>query len=106
MKITIQESNSQTNPSKVIVLLEGRLDTIASQEHAEEWEQVLSYAAQPIVLNMQQLEYVASSGLRMLFTLRREVTDKGGELVLQGVTPNVMQILKMSGCKDLFNYAE
>lgn len=105
MKIIIKSPTSSAKESPVVVALEGRFDTVASQECVADWERVMSFVSQTIVLEMTNLEYVASSGLRMLLALRREVESKGGALQLKGVNAEVMQILKMTGCQDLFSYA-
>ena len=106
MEIIINSPVQQEGKEIVEVIMNGRLDTIASQECADQWARVMALANQAIVLDMTNLEYMASSGLRMLLSLRREVQGKGGTLQLKSVNADVMQILKMTACKDLFEYAE
>lgn len=105
MKIIINEPQQTDGKEVVVVNLEGRLDTVASQECAGEWEKIMAQADKNILLNMSSLEYVASSGLRLLLSLRRETQNKGGELQLKDVNAEVMQILKMTGCQALFSFA-
>ena len=106
MEIIINESVQKEGKEIVEVIMNGRLDTIASQECGDQWARVMSLADRAIVLDMTNLEYMASSGLRMLLSLRREAQGKGGTLQLKGVNADVMQILKMTACKDLFSYAD
>lgn len=106
MTITINTTSTAEEKQQILVNINGRLDTVASQECAEQWQQIMSFANGDIVLDFARLEYIASSGLRLLLSLRREVQSKGGTLTLKNVCSEVMQILKMTGCKDMFSYAE
>ena len=106
MEIIINKLVQKEGKEIIEVAMNGRLDTIASQECADQWAHVMSLADQFIVLDMTNLEYMASSGLRMILTLRREIQCKGGTLQLKSVNADVMQILKMTACKDLFEYAD
>lgn len=106
MTITINTTSTAEEKQQILVTIVGRLDTVASQECAEQWQQIMSFANGTIILDITNLEYIASSGLRLLLTLRREVQQQGGELQLKNINSKVMQILKMTGCQDMFTYAE
>ena len=106
MTITINTTSTAEEKQQILVTIVGRLDTVASQECAEQWQQIMSFANGTVILDITNLEYIASSGLRLLLTLRREVQQQGGELQLKNINSKVMQILKMTGCQDMFTYAE
>ena len=50
-----------------------------------------------IVLDCTDMEYIASSGLRVLLMLQKQVKSINGSLVLVHVHPDVMDTLKVTG---------
>ena len=54
-----------------------------------------------IVVDVGEVNYVASIGLRMLVGAAKTVARRGGKLVLCRVTPDVSKILVMSGLDGL-----
>lgn len=78
------------------VKLVGRLDVKAARE-AEEAFAEATKAAPNIVLDMSELDYIASAGLRALKRLRGEVDANGGTLVLRDAQDDVMEVFEMTG---------
>ena len=83
--------------NEVTARLIGRLDTPASQEMSQNLDELQAAAAQTLILDCSELEYVASAGLRVLTQLHQTMKDKGGNLILKGIRPDVMDILEMTG---------
>ncbi len=78
------------------LLLEGRLDMVTSADA----EAIFNETAQrfdKVILNMAQLEYVSSAGLRILKRLHVTMQKKGGELVLTNVNKMVTEVFEMTG---------
>ncbi|MBR5742772.1 MAG: STAS domain-containing protein, partial [Clostridia bacterium] len=59
------------------VSLDGRLDTLTAPELAKELNESLP-KAQKLTLDFKNLEYISSSGLRVLLSAQREMVKKGG----------------------------
>ena len=78
------------------LMLDGRLDTITSPE-AEAVFMESAGRFDRIILNMTDLEYVSSAGLRVLKRLHITMQKKGGELVLRNVNKLVTEVLEMTG---------
>ena len=78
------------------IKLVGRLDAKAAKQ-AEEAFAGATEAAPNIVLDMTELDYIASAGLRALKRLRGEVDACGGTLVLRHVRDDVMEVFEMTG---------
>ena len=70
----VQFSN---NEGHVIITLCGRLDTSCSMQTKTDIEQYLASHApiQSVTIDAAQLEYVSSSGLRILLTLTKQYPD-------------------------------
>ena len=78
------------------VKLVGRLDVKAARE-AEGAFAEATKAAPNVVLDMSELDYTASAGLRALKRLNGDVSANGGTLVLRGVQDDVMEVFEMTG---------
>ena len=85
------------NDSILELALEGRLDTVtAPQLQAaidEQFEDVTD-----VVMDLKDLAYISSAGLRVLLTVRKGLT---GDLVLRIVDPSVLEVLEITGFVDI-----
>ena len=84
------------------VSLIGRLDTPASQEIAPEMDALKSEADRVIVLDCSELDYISSSGLRLFLTLRKTAAEKGGKVVISGISDSIRSVFMMTGFLNLF----
>ena len=84
--------NGDVNEVKLV----GRLDVKAAREAEAAFAEAVK-AAPNIVLDMSELDYIASAGLRALKRLNGEVKANGGSLVLKGVQDKVMEVFEMTG---------
>ena len=78
------------------VKLAGRLDVKAAKD-AEAVFTEAAEAAPNVVLDLSELDYIASAGLRALKRLQGDVKRNGGSLVLRNVNEDVMEIFEMTG---------
>ncbi len=97
MQITIQPNGQETT-----VLLIGEMDTIATNEHADELQGVLNIADKDLLVDCSQLDYISSAGLRFFLQLKRQSASKGGSVRLLHINKNVSDIFLMSGFMNLF----
>lgn len=83
------------NKKEVIIVVAGRLDT----NTAPTLEKVVNEDAadaEGIIMDMGELEYISSAGLRVLLTAHKKML-KAGFLRLINVQEGVMEVLKMTG---------
>ena len=57
-----------------------------------------------LTLNMAQVEYISSAGLRTLKRANLNMRRKGGTLQLKGVSKSVMEVLELTGFAMMFKY--
>ena len=95
--------NSTVNGDVNEVKLVGRLDVKAARE-AESAFSDAAQAAPNVLLDMTELDYIASAGLRALKRLRGDVRNNGGTLTLRGVQDDVMEVLEMTGFAAMLNF--
>lgn len=82
------------------LLLEGRLDATTSPE-AEEIFLQTAERFEKLTLNMEQLQYISSAGLRVLKKTYMAMVKKSGSLELSHVNKMVMEVLEMTGFSGL-----
>jgi len=85
------------------VKLVGRVDVKAGKEADAAFVQAVS-EAKNIVLDMTELDYIASAGLRTLKRLRTAVRGNGGTLTLRGVKDEVMEVFEMTGFAAMLTF--
>lgn len=84
------------------LLLAGRLETTNANE-AEELFLQLADRFQDITLNMKDLKYISSAGLRVLKKLYMKVRSNNGELSVSNVSEYVMEVFEMTGFASILN---
>ncbi len=78
------------------LFLTGRLDSVASAELEEIFNNV-SERFSRIILNMTEMDYVSSAGLRILKNLHIKMRKREGELIIRNVPRMVMEVFEMTG---------
>lgn len=91
--------NGDVNEVKLV----GRLDVKAAREAEGAFAEAAA-AAQNVVLDVSELDYIASAGLRALKRLRGDVRANGGTLTLRGVQDDVMEVLEMTGFAAMLTF--
>lgn len=91
-----------TQENETVAALSGRLDTLASQELAAQFETLQEKAGGTVVLDCSQLDYISSSGLRLFLTLRKAAATKGGRVVVRGLNADVRNVFMITGFLNLF----
>jgi len=97
------EISSTINEGVNEVKLIGRLDVKAAKEADEEFAKAAA-EAKDVLLDLTELEYIASAGLRALKRLRSSVRENGGTLTVRGVQDDVMEVLEMTGFAAMLTF--
>jgi anti-sigma B factor antagonist/stage II sporulation protein AA (anti-sigma F factor antagonist) len=95
MKIT-----SKQDGVLLIVRLAGRMDAVSAPE-LEEFMSGHDLSGR-FVLDLSELEYVSSAGLRTLLMMGKQVKAASGALVLAGLNGIVREVFELSGFQKLF----
>jgi anti-sigma B factor antagonist len=82
--------------------LTGRLDGFTSATHESELKALLAGDAASVTIDLSQLEYVSSAGLRVLLMIAKLAKAKGGSVALAAPTAVVLDVLKISGFDKIF----
>ena len=98
MTIDISKQNNE-----VIFSLKGRLDTTTYSD----FETSLSpYLDKPvnIILDLEELEYLSSAGLRVILRSHQALEDADRCLIIKKCNEDVMEIFEMAGFVDFLTF--
>jgi len=83
-------------------VLSGRLDTASARQLSVDMQPLMDHADQVITLDCTDLQFISSSGLRLLLQLRKETIAKGGKVVIRNMQESVRTVFAMTGFMPLF----
>jgi len=98
MKIEIRESQGVQ-----IVAFEGNLDTNTSPEAEKKINELIDGGKQKLLVNFEQLNFIASSGLRVLLATVKKLKASGGDLRICGLNATVQEVFDISGFVTILN---
>ena len=91
--------------SKAELLLDGRLDTATAPSAQEAFLNVANEYAE-VELNLADLAYISSAGLRALLMLQKQVNKTGGSLVITNAKPAVKEVFEITGFAGIMNIVD
>ena len=92
MKIEIKESNSIK-----VVVVEGNMDTNAAPELEKELDSMLEQGDGKIVMNGEKMDFISSTGLRVLLSTAQKLKNNDGELKICSLNEEVQEVFDISG---------
>ena len=95
MQIATEKENS-----KLTLTVSGRIDTVTAPE-LEKFALEHMEGITEMVLDLADVEYVSSAGLRALLQINKDMS-KQGKLKLLNINPNVKEIFDMIGFSRIF----
>lgn len=87
------------NGNELLIALEGRLDTTTSPKLETEIKQSVSGVTN-LIIDMAALEYISSSGLRVLLSTQK-VMNKQGNMIVKNVNETIMEVFEITGFVDI-----
>ncbi len=93
---------SEEKTDAVLVLaVSGRIQTEASEELLKKLNNLIDQGEQHLLLDFSDVDYINSSGLRVLLMVAKKLKGLDGKMVLATVTELIQQIFRVSGCASL-----
>lgn len=89
---------------KLVATLIGELDTAAAAETEKALMPLLNSDGKDIIIDCTGLEYIASSGLRLLLGVLKKAQDVGSHVVLKNVNDVVKDVLDLTGFVSIFDF--
>lgn len=85
---------------QMVVSLTGRLDTVTSVEFTKRMEEE-KVDEKLVIIDMSNLEYISSAGLRALLALKKALAPQGKELEVHNLSPICQEVFKVTGFKNI-----
>ena len=89
---------------KYVATLEGEMDTAAAVEAEEVLQPLYTSDGKDVVIDCSGLEYIASSGLRILLSILKGAKAAGSKVVMRGVNDDIKNVFKLTGFISIFEF--
>lgn len=94
------EIKTTTEGDKLTIAVSGRVDTVT----APELEAGLKLGdAKCVVIDLANVPYMSSAGLRLLLTVHKTMLGRGGEFQVANVQSAVREVLDITGFSDILS---
>lgn len=90
-----------TDGSKLTLAVAGRLDTATSPDFEKEIKESVTDAVTSLDIDMKDLEYISSSGLRVLLSAQKMMNGKQGTLTILNPNEVVSEVFEVTGFSDI-----
>ncbi len=101
MKTTIQELEE-----KYMAFLEGELDTAAAIEVEKKLQPLYNSNGRDVIIDCTKLEYIASSGLRILISILKGAKAGGSKVIMRNMNDDIKNVFKLTGFINLFEFED
>lgn len=89
---------------KYVAILEGEMDTAAAIEAEEVLKPLYNSDGNDVIIDCTGLEYIASSGLRILLSILKGAKAAGSKVIMRGVNDNIKNVFKLTGFISIFEF--
>ena len=80
-----------------VIVIDGRLDTVTAPELERSIATLLAEKSQTVIFERKGMEYVSSSGLRVILSSYKSVVSNGGKFVLRNLSKDVRSVFDLTG---------
>ncbi|MCM1046249.1 MAG: STAS domain-containing protein [Candidatus Gastranaerophilales bacterium] len=93
---------SEKKERSLVLKLSGRLETTTAPELQKVVDNELE-GIEEVVIDMEQLAYVSSAGLRVLLAASKKMTAKQGSLIVCHVGEDIMDVFEITGFNEILD---
>ncbi len=86
-----------------VIALGGRLDAYVSGDVEQKLNALVDAGELRLVVNLERLEYISSSGLRVLLASLKKVRQREGDIKLACMKPHIKEVFDIAGFSQLFS---
>ena len=87
---------------KFLVTLKGEMDTAAAEDVEKKLQPLFAANGKDAEIDCTQLEYIASSGLRILISILKGAKSGGSRVIIRGMNDDIKDVFKLTGFINLF----
>ena len=102
MNISTESKNEIT-----VARLEGRLDAAAVRNHRDELKKATEGLDKWMVLNMDKVDFIDSSGLGLIVSLVRNARENSADVAISNLSPQAQTLFELTRMTRIFSiYAD
>lgn len=90
------EINKKYDNNKLIIEVEGRIDTITSVDFEKSIDEEIG-KFESLIIDFDKVEYISSAGLRVLIATQKKLKQDNIPLTIKNVNDVINEIFRMSG---------
>lgn len=99
MNVKVEELNGT-----YVATLQGEMDTVAALEVEETLKPLFATGGKDVIIDCKELEYIASSGLRILLSILKGAKAAGSRVVLRDVNDDIKNVFQLTGFINIFEF--
>jgi anti-anti-sigma factor len=99
MNVKVEELNGI-----YVATLQGEMDTAAALEVEETLKPLFATGGKDVIIDCKELEYIASSGLRILLSILKGAKAAGSRVVLRDVNDDIKNVFQLTGFINIFEF--
>ena len=80
------------------------MDTAAAMEVEEILKPLYQSNGKDVIIDCTNLEYIASSGLRILLSILKDAKASGSRVVLRNVNEDIKNVFSLTGFINIFEF--
>jgi len=85
---------------QLVFALNGRLDTVTSKDLLDAFEKEDKQESL-VIVDMKELEYISSAGLRALLAMKKELVANGKQLEIHNLNNICLEVFKVTGFQNV-----
>ena len=89
---------------KYVATLEGEMDTAAATEAEEVLKPLYQSNGRDVIIQCKGLEYIASSGLRILLGILKGAKASGSCVIMRDVNEDIKNVFRLTGFISIFEF--
>src|SRR6476469_584560 len=90
--IQIQKGSTPLTSHTAHVRLSGSLDTATAPELESQLAELLTAPVKEMVIDLAQLSFISSAGLRVIANARKQLRERGGFASLVNLQPQIQEV--------------
>ncbi|MGV8079329.1 MAG: STAS domain-containing protein [Syntrophales bacterium] len=90
----------------ITVIPKGRIDAVTAADFEKELNRLADEGHRNFLLDLHELEYISSAGLRSILAFAKTLKGKDGRLVFTSLQGPVKDVFRISGFGSIFKLCE
>jgi anti-anti-sigma factor len=96
-KGAIMEIETRKQENATVVSVTGKMDAVSSPELEKELSQLMAEGEKDFVIDLGELDYISSAGLRVILATAKRLKEKEGKILLASLQDMVKEVFEISG---------